>query len=223
MTPKHAVLFDLDGTLVDTLDDLADAVEATLRDFGAGSADGTPVHSLNEYRQFVGNGGYKLIERAMPQDTNEETLAAAYRLFLEIYSANFCKKSTPYAGVLPLLTELDERHIPWGIVTNKPEKQAKQVVDTLFSAYAVGCLFGGNVEGRPHKPDATVTKLALTALDVLPEETVYVGDSDVDVQTAHNAGLICAGAVWGFRGEEELRRAGAEILLQTPMDLLRYL
>ncbi len=223
MTPKKAVLFDLDGTLVNTLEDLADAVEATLRDFGAGSADGTPVHTLDAYRLFVGNGGYKLIERAMPQNTDKETLAAVYKRFLEIYGANFCNKTVPYTGVLPLLSELDKRRIPWGIVTNKPEKQAKQVVDTLFSAYSVGCLYGGNVEGRPHKPDTAVTNLALNDLHTSPENTVYVGDSDVDVQTAHNAGMICAGAVWGFRGEEELRLAGAEILLQTPMDLLRYL
>ena len=223
MTPQKAVLFDLDGTLVDTLEDLADAVEATLRDFGAGSADGTPVHPLDAYRHFVGNGGYKLVERAMPRNTDKETLSLAYKRFLEIYGANFCKKTAPYEGVLPLLTELDRRHIPWGIVTNKPEKQAKQVVDTLFSGFAVGCLYGGNVQNRPHKPDATVTNLALAELNVLPENTIYVGDSDVDVQTAHNAGMICAGAVWGFRGEEELRSAGAEILLDTPMDLLRYL
>ncbi len=223
MTPKKAVLFDLDGTLVDTLEDLADAVEASLRDFGADSVDGKPVHTLDAYRHFVGNGGYKLMERAMPQNTDKETLAAAYKRFLEIYGANFCNKTAPYAGVLPLLTALDKRHIPWGIVTNKPEKQAKQVVDTLFSNFAVGCLYGGNVEGRPHKPETAVTNLALADLNVLPEHTIYVGDSDVDVQTAHNAGMICAGAVWGFRGEEELRRAGAEILLQTPMDLLRYL
>jgi phosphoglycolate phosphatase len=222
MIHKTAVLFDLDGTLVDTLEDLADSVEATLREYGYGNADGTPVHPLSAYRQFVGNGGYKLIERAFPAVTSE-TLTAAYRRFLQLYGANFCNKTAPYNGVLPLLDELTKRHIPWGIVTNKPEVQAKQLVDTLFSAYPIACVYGGGVVGRPHKPDATVTKMALSDLSALPENTLYVGDSDVDVYTAHNAGMVCAGAAWGFRGAEELKKTGAEILLHHPLDLLKYL
>lgn len=216
-------MFDLDGTLINTLEDLADAVEAVLREYGKGNADGSWVHTLEDYRKFLGNGGYKLIERAMPRNAAPETVQAAYLRFLEYYGEHFCVKSAPYDGILPLLDELERRGIPWGIVTNKPEPQAKQLVSALFSDYHIGCVYGGGVAGRAHKPDTEVTNKALSDLHMLPEDTVFLGDSDVDVQTAHNAGMVCAGATWGFRGEEELRNAGAEILLRHPLDLLQYL
>ncbi len=223
MSEKKAVLFDLDGTLINTLQDLADAVETVLREHGFGNKDSSPVHTLEDYRHFVGNGGYKLVERALPHGTAPETVQAIYLRFLEYYDKNFCVKSAPYNGVLPLLDELARHNIPWGIVTNKPEPQAKRLVETLFSDYRVSCVYGGGVAGRAHKPDAEVTNMALRDLHVTAEDTIFVGDSDVDVYTAHNAGMVCAGAVWGFRGEEELREAGAEFLLHQPLDLLQYL
>ena len=217
------ILFDLDGTLIDTIADLADATEATLREMGRGRSDGQPVHSFDEYHQFVGNGGRKLVERAMGEGSTTEEVDSAFTRFLEIYDHNFCVKTAPYDGIYELLDELVKRGYKLGIVTNKPEPQARKLAERLFSEYPFGCVYGGAVEGRPHKPDPQVVRLALNDLDAAAEETLFIGDSNVDIFTGHNAGLVSVGATWGFRGEKELREAGADILIDHPTDLLQYL
>lgn len=222
MSRYTTVLFDLDGTLIDTIADLADATEATLRECGRGNTDGTPVHSFDDYRRFVGNGCFKLVERAMGETTPTK-LQSAYERFMEIYSQNYCVKTAPYDGIYALLDALKERGYRLGIVTNKPQTQARRLAERLFRDYAFGCVYGGAVEGRPHKPDPQVVRLALADLHATAEETLFVGDSDVDVYTAHNAGLTAVGATWGFRGREELERAGADILIDYPTDLLAHL
>ncbi|MBQ9861210.1 MAG: HAD-IA family hydrolase [Clostridia bacterium] len=222
MSRFTTILFDLDGTLIDTIADLADATEAALRYSGRGRADGQPVYSFDEYHQFVGNGCLKLVERAMGEATPEE-IACAYKRFMEIYDQNYCVKTAPYDGIYALLDELVKRGYKLGIVTNKPEIQARKLAELLFSKYPFGCVYGGAVEGRPHKPDPQVVQLALNDLQATAEETLFVGDSNVDILTGHNAGMVAAGAVWGFRGEAELREAGADILIKQPLDLLQYL
>jgi len=222
MSRFDTILFDLDGTLVDTIADLADATEAMLRDCGRGRVDGQPVYSFDDYYQFVGNGCFKLVERAMGKATAEE-LDRAYKRFMELYNQNYCVKTAPYDGIYDLLDELVKRGYKLGIVTNKPEPQARKLAALLFDKYPFGCVYGGAVEGRPHKPDPQVVRLALGDLNAAAEETLFVGDSNVDIFTGHNAGMVAAGAIWGFRGEAELREAGADILLNHPMDLLEYL
>ncbi len=214
-------LFDLDGTLIDTIDDLAAATETVLTEFGLGNADGTPVHTRSDYHRFVGNGIKKLVERALGEHGTPELLEKAYQRFLVIYDKNCKVKTVPYEGILPLLDELKARGIALGVVTNKPEKQAKLLAHAFFADYDLCCVYG-SVDGRPNKPDPASLNMALADCGARRETTLFIGDSDVDVETAHNGGLTCAGAVWGFRGEEELRRAGADILLTQPLDLLRY-
>lgn len=222
MSRFDTILFDLDGTLIDTIADLADATEAALRHCGRGREDGKPVHSFDEYHQFVGNGCLKLVERAMGEATAEE-IARAYDCFMEIYGRNYCVKTAPYDGIYELLDELVRRGYKLGIVTNKPEIQARKLTEHLFGNYPFACVYGGAVEGRPHKPDPQVVQLALNDLKAVAEKTLFVGDSNVDIFTGHNAGMIAAGAAWGFRGEAELREAGADILIDHPLDLLQYL
>ena len=221
MATWKTCLFDLDGTLIDTIDDLASAAERVLTELGLGNADGTPVHTQDRYHQFVGNGIKKLVERALGAHATPALLEQACSRFLEIYNDHCQVKTHPYEGILPLLDELKARGITLGVVTNKPEKQARFLAEAFFSAYDLRCVYG-SVEGRPNKPDPTSLNMALRDCDAQRETTIFIGDSDVDVETAHNGGLTCAGAAWGFRGEEELRRAGADILLTHPTDLLRF-
>ncbi len=222
MSRFDTVLFDLDGTLIDTIADLADATETVLRECGRGRADGMPVHSFDEYHRFVGNGCLKLVERAMGEATPDE-ITRAYERFMELYDRNYCVKTAPYEGIYDLLDELVKRGYKLGIVTNKPEMQARKLADLLFGNYPFGCVYGGMVEGRPHKPNPQVVQLALKDLAATTENTLFVGDSDVDIHTGHNAGLVTVGVTWGFRGEEELRAAGADILITHPSELLQYL
>ncbi len=219
----NTILFDLDGTLIDTIADLADATEAVLHELGRGDGTDAPIYSFDQYRLFVGNGARKLVERAMGEGSAEQEIDAAFARFLEIYDRNFCIKTAPYDGIYALLDELTKRGYKLGIVTNKPETQARKLAELLFDKYPFACVYGGAVEGRPHKPDPQVVRLALQDLNATAEETLFVGDSDVDIHTGHNAGMVAAGVTWGFRGEAELRAAGADILIDHPLELLQYL
>lgn len=214
-------LFDLDGTLIDTIDDLAFSCEQVLWELGFGNVDGTPVHTRDDYHRFVGNGIKKLVERALGNHATPVVLEQAYERFVVIYNEHCKEKTAPYNGIFPLLDALKARGITLGVVTNKNEKQARYLANAFFADYDLRCVYG-SVEGRPNKPHPAVVELALKDCEAEKATTLFIGDSDVDVQTAHNSGLVCAGAGWGFRGEEELRRAGAEILLSKPLDLLEY-
>ncbi len=216
------VLFDLDGTLINTIADLAWTSEQILTEWGRGNADGTPVHGYDAYHRFVGNGIRKLVERAFGGTLTESELDDAVQQFVALYNEHCAVKTAPYEGIIALLDELKARGLRMGVVTNKPEVQAKLLANKFFAAYNFCCVYG-SVSDRPNKPDPHVVQLALDDCDATAERTLFVGDSDVDVETAHNAGLVCAGAVWGFRGEEELRRAGADILIAHPLELLASL
>lgn len=222
MSRWNTILFDLDGTLIDTIADLADATEQALRECDRGRDDGAPVHSLDEYFRFVGNGGFKLVERAVGTAAPED-VQRVFERFLEIYDQNLCCKTAPYDGIYALLDELVKRGYKLGIVTNKPEVQARKLAQLLFGDYPFGCVYGGGVKGRKHKPDTQVVQLALNDLQAECETTLFVGDSDVDIHTGHNAGMTAVGVTWGFRGEEELRNAGADILVHHPLELLAHL
>ena len=201
------VIFDLDGTLLDTLDDLADAVNVTLNRFGY------PPRSREEVRQFVGNGAKMLMERAVPPGVDPEPALAAFR---EYYDANCRHKTGPYPGVLAALEQIKEV-FPVAIVSNKPDSAVK----ALCADYFPGCYAMGEHSGCPRKPSPDMVLEAMAAIGV--ETCVYVGDSEVDVQTAQNAGVPCLSVLWGFRDKETLVEAGADHFCDTPADLLKIL
>ncbi|MBQ8751752.1 MAG: HAD-IA family hydrolase, partial [Clostridia bacterium] len=174
------LLFDLDGTLTDTLRDLGECVNEVL------SAHGLPVHPLDAYRLFVGDGMRKLIERALGEACTPARLEELLKEFVPLYDRQCLRYVSLYPGIAETVAELKARGVKLAVVTNKPEPQAQKIVAHLFPADTFTVVHG-NVPGRPTKPDRTVVDLTLRELDADPSCTLFVGDSDVDVLTAQNA------------------------------------
>ncbi|HIW54752.1 MAG TPA: HAD family hydrolase [Candidatus Ruthenibacterium merdigallinarum] len=207
-----AVLFDLDGTLLDTLQDLADAANHTLR------ALGLPEHARGEYRRMVGNGIPKLIERMLPaQSRGPASQALALEMFRRRYAAHSEDATIPYPGIPALLQTLRAAGVQLGVVSNKDDALARQVVEHYFPG--VFDAVAGRRDGVAAKPDPTLVNEMREGFGRAEGETLYVGDSDVDVFTAQNARLACCGALWGFRTKEELAGAGADYLAANADEL----
>lgn len=213
MQPVHAVIFDLDGTLVDTLADLGTSMNRTLE------KNGFPAWPLEAYRQMVGNGMRHLTERALGEGAAPETVERILGDFLALYDRDCTRLSVPYEGMTDTLDRMREQGIALAVVTNKTEEQANKIIRHFFGPDRFAAVYG-NLPGRRTKPDPAATWEALEKLHTRAENALFVGDSNVDVQTAKNAGISCVGAIWGFRGEEELRRAGADWLVRCPRELL---
>ena len=213
MTYKAAI-FDLDGTLIDSLRDLAESANTVLCEHGF------PEHDLDSYRYFVGNGMKKLMERCLPEDkaADEAFVARAVARCKEIYTAHTLDHTKPYDGILPMLERLREMGIPMGICTNKPQAAAVPIVARLFPEGLFQSVVG-DTEGTPPKPDPTKVLHMAAEFHLAPEEIAYFGDSSVDMDTAQNGGLLPVGVLWGFRPKEELVEHGAKILLATPDEL----
>ena len=200
---KTGVLFDLDGTLLDTLEDLADAVNAALEQFGY------PRRSMDEVRRFVGNGAQRLIALSVPQGAAPEPVFDAFRTY---YDAHCRDKTGPYEGVLTALEQI-QKAFPVAIVSNKPDWAVKE----LCAAYFPGVYALGESADCPRKPAPDMVRRAME--DIGAQTCVYVGDSEVDVQTARNAGVPCLSVLWGFRSRQELEQAGAKIYCADTKDL----
>ncbi len=212
---KNAIIFDLDGTLLDTLDDLRDALNHAL------AAHGHPARTLDETRRFVGNGIRNLVARGVPAGTPEAEADAVFATFQPYYQAHCLDKTKPYEGILELLTRLKQDGHPIAVVSNKADSAVQTLCDRFFPGlvdFAVG--ERQNVRRKP-APDSVLA--ALDALDVPQTQAVYVGDSEVDIQTAHNAGLPCISVTWGFRTEETLLAAGAATFAHSPQELWELL
>lgn len=200
------MIFDLDGTLLDTLGDLAAAGERVC------AARGWPLHPADAYRYFVGNGIPKLVERiAPPEHRDPATLAAALAQFKAEYAAHMLDRTRPYPGIPDLLAALAADGVQMAVYSNKNDEFAKDIIAHYFAGVPFAAVHGAR-PGVPAKPDPQGLLALLTKLDAQPARTLFVGDSDVDVHTAHNAGLVCCGVLWGFRGRQELAAAGAEYL-----------
>lgn len=207
------VLFDLDGTLLNTLDDLADAGNRVC------AARGWPTYPTGRYKYFVGNGIPKLVERMTPAACRDDaTLAAVLAEFQADYGAHLRDKTAPYPGMPALLARLKAAGVQLAVLSNKADPLARQVVADYFDMALFDAVHGAR-PGIPVKPAPDGTRALLAELRADPAATLYVGDSDVDVYTAHNAALPCCGVLWGFRTREELTAAGAEHLAAAPEDL----
>lgn len=213
---EKAVLFDLDGTLANTLPDLAFATNRALEENGFAPCP------LDAYPHMVGNGARVLVERALGQKMTLSSTELVLASFLRIYDRTCLEKVCLYPGIAGSVETLRREGFHLLVVTNKPQAQAEKIIRHFFGETLMEGIYGGQPD-RPKKPDPTAVHMALTAVHVLPENAWFVGDSDVDVQTAKAAGMRCVGAAWGFRGEKELRQAGADYVASSPQDMLQYI
>ena len=206
------LIFDLDGTILDTLEDLYLSVNYALKkqDF--------PERSLEEVRNFVGNGIRKLIERAVPEGTEEQKIQQVHQEFTEYYALH-CKDNTrPYAGITEVLKTCREKGIKTAVVSNKADYAVQILCKDYFPE-----LFDiavGEKQGVKRKPAPDSVQAVLNALQIPKEQALYIGDSDVDIQTAENAGMHCISVTWGFRNREFLIQHHAEKLVSSPEELL---
>lgn len=211
------IIFDLDGTLLNTLEDLTNSVNYAMEKFGF------PVHTIEEIRSFVGNGAPKLIERSIPQGTENPSYEAVLAAFKEHYAAHCEDKTKPYEGVMELLAQLKEKGCRMAVVSNKFDGAVKRLCKKYFGSYLETAI--GESADVKRKPAPDTVYRALHELSCDGSRAVYVGDSEVDIQTARNASLPCISVTWGFRTEEQLKAAGAEekFMLSSPLGLLPLL
>lgn len=207
----NAVLFDLDGTLLDTLEDIADSVNLMLAAFSF------PPRSYDEIRRFVGNGARTLVAKSVPSDTPAELIDDCLNKYLSIYSKNLRNKTRPYDGVLNLLARLKASGIQIGVLSNKGESNVKELCQDYFGGLVD--VAAGEIPGIPRKPAPDGVLRALNALGSSPRHTAYVGDSETDVRTAQNAGLSFIGVSWGFRHRSDLLTEGAELIADSLEEL----
>lgn len=207
------VIFDLDGTLLNTLEDLADATNWVCEQHG------WPVHPLEAYKRFVGNGASKLLERVTPAEV-ELTLELRKQLMEEFtrrYTAHKADKTTAYPGMPQLLERLKQAGVAAAVLTNKPDGAAGPIVERYYPGLC--SIVQGALPGVPTKPDPTLLRKLMTRMGATAEDTLFVGDSNVDIRTAKNGGLTSCGVLWGFRTREELEAEGADFLVETAEQL----
>lgn len=207
-------IFDLDGTLLDTLADLTSAVNHTMECFGY------PTHSEDDVRRFVGNGLRKLTERAIPDGTANPNYEAAFTELKTYYTAHCKEKTAPYKGILDLLQRLSNEGIAMAIVSNKNDAAVKQLATDFFSDTISVAI--GETPQIQKKPAPDTVFAALEELHRSAEESIYIGDSDVDIQTAKNSGMDCISVSWGFRGRTFLEKEGASHIVDTPEEILTF-
>ena len=210
----EGVVFDLDGTLADTAEDLADALNRVL------VAEGLYAYGYDEVRAMIGNGIRRLVTDALSvQRRNEATIARCCALFMAEYSAHCLDKTRLYDGVAPLLAALRADAISLAVLSNKADELTQRIVGSLIGLEAFEVVMGAR-PGMPLKPDPTGALLVAERLGTSPGATVYLGDSSIDMRTAAAAGMVAVGVSWGFRARAELVEAGASVVLDHPLDLL---
>jgi len=212
-----AIIFDLDGTLLNTIEDLADSMNSVLARYAL------PLHTIREYKLFVGDGAANLVKRsiigAVTVGYSLERLEAEFRAE---YAKRKTDKTAPYDGIPELLSAIAERGVKMAVLSNKPHAATLEVISNYFPGVVFDAVIGQR-KGRPIKPDPAGVMEILDIIGALREETLYVGDSGTDMLTATAAGLNSVGVLWGFRDKEELERNGARVFAEHPMDVLRYI
>ncbi|WP_298481506.1 HAD family hydrolase [uncultured Ruminococcus sp.] len=209
-------ILDLDGTLVNSIEDLANAVNHTLTEMHY------PTHPLEAFYHFVGNGVKKLCERALPAGAPAEEAEQLLSRFYAYYEQHCLDCTRPYDGMIPALDSLKAGGMQLAVATNKPHKFAETIVKHFFGTECFDQILGSN-DTRPRKPSPEILLEIMSACGAAPEETIMIGDSDVDILTARNAGMDSIGCTWGFRGKTELEQAGAVYLADSPSDLTEIL
>lgn len=211
-------IFDLDGTLIDSLYDLADAMNYALRN------NGFPTHERDKYRYMVGNGISILADRAMvvPEGTDSEQKNIILADFNSYYNVHFVDFTRPYDGIPELLDKLDEMNILYAVLSNKPDNFTNAIISKLFPERKFAAVWGKR-DDFPRKPDPCSVNALIREVGVKPEECLYIGDSNVDMQTAANAFLRNVGVSWGFRPVHELIASGANFIANVPADILKQL
>ena len=211
MLKDHAIIFDLDGTLLDTLDDLTASVNAAM------AACGLPPHSRDEVRNFVGNGVMRLIERCVEGGQENPQFKKAYGAFRLHYASHCQEHTAPYEGIIQMLGKLRIQGVPVAVVSNKFDAAVKKLCDAYFSGLVPVAI--GEKDGINKKPAPDTVLAALKQLKMPVESAIYVGDSEVDIQTAHNAGTGLISVCWGFKTREFLTENGAGKIAETPGQL----
>lgn len=209
-------ILDLDGTLVNSIEDLANAVNHTLTEMHY------PTHPLEAFYHFVGNGVKKLCERALPAGASAEEAEQLLSQFYAYYEEHCLDCTRPYDGMIPALDNLKAGGMQMAVASNKPQKFVETIVKHFFGTERFDQILGSN-DTRPRKPSPEILLEIMSACGAAPEETIMIGDSDVDILTARNAGIDSIGCTWGFRGKTELEQAGAVYLADSPSDLTEIL
>lgn len=216
MQTIHSIIFDLDGTLLNTIADLAHSTNYAL------TVAGFPTHPVEAYKYFVGNGINKLFERALPEDErSEENIGRIRAAFLTYYDTHNTDYTRPYPGIPELLHRLQAEGITPAVASNKYQRATEKLIRTYFPDIRFAAVFGQR-EGVPTKPDPSVVHDILRITGLPKAETLYVGDSGVDMQTAANGGLVSIGVTWGFRPRTELVENRARHLADRPEEILRF-
>jgi phosphoglycolate phosphatase len=216
MKPK-AIVFDLDGTLLNTIDDLAFSVNTVL------ARHGFPAHEAEAYKYFVGNGAKLMVARAIPEaQRSEETVAQCVSEVREVYNKHMLDNTCPYDGVPELLEDLNKRDIALAVLSNKPDWATRLLVEHYFGRDTFACVRGA-VDGVALKPDPQASRMIAETLNVKPVDFLHVGDSATDMQTAQASGMTAVGALWGFRTKDELVSNGAQFCVEIPEELLKLL
>lgn len=212
-----AILFDLDGTLLNTLADIGDAVNRVL------TRESLPAHSLPAYRHFIGDGVVMLMTRALPENKqNDETIGNLVEAFRKDYGKNWNVKTKPFEGVPGMLDALSRRRIRMAVLSNKPHAMTRRCIEELLPEWTFDVVLGQR-ENVPRKPDPSGALEVADHLNLLPKQILYLGDSAVDMLTARAAGMFAIGALWGYRSMDELKGAGAQALIDRPEDVLSFL
>lgn len=207
-----AVIFDLDGTLADTIEDLCDSTNYALEKHGF------PKRDLSEFNMFIGDGVPKLIERAIPKEVfTEEAKQIVYSEFMAHYRNHFLDKTKPYDNINECVSLLKEKGLQLAVVSNKVDEMTRKIVEELFCGEFSAVV--GKRDGCPLKPDPASTLEIMEKLGVAPCECVFIGDSGMDMKTAKNTGCVALGVLWGFRGKEELIENGADYLVEKPQEI----
>ena len=207
----QAVLFDMDGTVLDTLDDLCDSINHSLAEFSL------PNVSREHVRQCLGNGAAFLVSHSIPTGSSPELEANVLAFYKPWYDAHCLIKTAPYEGILPMMQSLKEQGLRLAIISNKPDRAVQELSDAFFPGLLE--LSVGESPSVRRKPAPDTVLKAASQIGLSVDQCVYVGDSEVDLETARNAGMDCISVTWGFRDEAQLIEAGASVLVRTPEEL----